>query len=117
MKQALSRLQSNGTASITSRSPLALQSLDGRDGNDNPFVLKIANEVIRLTNAKLREKAVVSRIQMDDDSYEFSKRQANSDVRDIAMRVVREVLARGSGKFLNDIEKKGVRVLIHQSVA
>lgn len=82
----------------------------------NPRVTGIANEIIRLTNVRLRERAVVSRIQMDDDQYEFSKTMSASEVRNTAMQVMRNVLTRGSGQYLKDEEKGAVHSLISTSV-
>lgn len=84
---------------------------------ENPFVLKIANEVIRITNVRLRERAVVSRIQMDDDQYELSGRHTASDVVRITGRVLEEVLNDGSGAILNEKEKSAVRAMIRSSLA
>ncbi|PXF50013.1 hypothetical protein BWQ96_00173 [Gracilariopsis chorda] len=83
---------------------------------ENPYVLKIANEVIRITNVRLREKAVVSRIQMDDDQYELSRRHAASDVTRITSRVLEDVLSNGSGTILNENEKAAVRAMIKGSI-
>lgn len=83
---------------------------------NNPHVTRIANEIIRLTNVRLRERAVVSRIQMDDDQYEFSKSMSASEVRNTAMHIMRNVLTRGSGQYLNDEEKAAVHSLISTSV-
>ncbi|CAN8067379.1 unnamed protein product [Agarophyton chilense] len=84
---------------------------------DNPYVLKIANEVIRITNMRLREKAVVSRIQMDDDQYELSRKYAASDVARVAINVLEDVLESGSGVALDPKEKLAVRSMIKGSIA
>lgn len=76
----------------------------------------VANEIIRLTNVRLRELAVVSRLQMDDDQYELSKSVSATHVRMTALRVMHYVLTKGSGRFLQPEEKIAVHALIASSV-
>lgn len=82
----------------------------------NPEVTRTANEIIRLTNVHLREKAVISRIQMDDDQYELSRSMSATDVRNTALKVMRKVLQAGTGKRLTPDEKAAVHALIASSV-
>lgn len=82
----------------------------------NPHVTSISNEIIRLTNVRLRERAVVSRIQMDDDQYEFTKAMSASDVRNTALQVMSAVLYNGSGQYLQPQDKAAVHALIASSV-
>lgn len=107
-------LQSETRSPLTVRGFLWLSALP--EDRENAYVTKIANEVIRLTNARLRERAVISRIQMDEDQYEFSKRISGAEVRDIAYRVMEDVLGIGSGVYLTPVEKDKVRALVHRSV-
>lgn len=82
----------------------------------SPHVTRIANEIIRLTNIRLRERAVISRMQMDDDQYEFSKNMSSSEVRGTAMQVMRGVLTSGAGQYLKNEEKIAVHALISSSI-
>lgn len=84
--------------------------------HSNPHVTRVANEIVRITNARLRERAVISRIQMDDDQYEFSKATSATEVRNTALRVLRAVLNSGSGQFLGSEEKAAVHALISSSI-
>lgn len=84
--------------------------------NSNPRVTTTANEIIRLTNIRLREHAVVSRIQMDDDQFEFSKSLSPVQVRNTAIRIMNTVLSNGSGRYLQPEEKIAVHALIASSV-
>lgn len=81
----------------------------------NPYVMKIANEIVRIANRRLRERAVLSRIQMDDDQYEFSRHVSASDVKELIQRVTVEVLTCGAGQFLKPDEKKAVQILLSNS--
>lgn len=98
----------------TGRSTFWLSSMP--QGHTNPQVTRVANEIIRLTNVRLRENAVISRIQMDDDQYELSRDMSASDVRKTAMKIMYSVLNAGSGKHLSSEEKSAVHALIASSV-
>lgn len=94
-----------------------LSSMPAHDPTDfNPRVTAIANEIIRLTNLRLREHAVVSRIQMDDDHYELSTSLSSEHVKLTALKVMRAVLTNGSGRYLQQEEKIAVHALIASSV-
>lgn len=84
--------------------------------SQNAYVLKVANEIIRITNRTFREKAIVSRIQMDDDQYELTKDLSVSEVRSIALQVMENVLESGSGRFLLLTEKDDVRKLVQKCI-
>lgn len=98
----------------TARSTFWLSSMP--QSHTNPQVTRIANEIIRLTNVRLRENAVISRLQMDDDQYELSREMSTSDVRKTALKVMHSVLYAGSGKHLPPEDKSAVHALIASSV-
>lgn len=98
----------------TTRSTFWLSSMP--QSHTNPQVTHIANEIIRLTNVRLRENAVISRIQMDDDQYELSRDMSASDVRKTALKVMHNVLHIGSGKYLSPEDKSAVHALIASSI-
>lgn len=109
----LTRLQSKINDLAWRRDGNGLISFSG--AREDPFVMKIANEVVRITNARLREKAVISRLQMDDDQYSFTEYQPKAETRAMAMKVMSHVLKDGSGKFLDSVQQQRVRTLIVSS--
>lgn len=112
LKEGLRYLATNRDFSSGRR---ALSLRTSRSGT-NPYSLKVANEVIRIMNRRLREHAVISRIQMDDDQYEFNRLPSDTDMRKIAAEVMRDVMDSGSGKFLPTEEKYVVRKMVLRSI-
>lgn len=80
------------------------------------FAMAVADDVIRIINRRLREQAVVSRIQMDDDPFEFTRELTQNELKAVAKEVLEEVLGAGSGKFLKEHDKNVVRRLVVRSV-
>lgn len=99
---------------LRDRKPLSLK-LSARP-LENIFVVTIARDIIRITNRHLREKTVISRIQMDDDEYDVSQRFLKTEIKDITKAVMDEVLQNGSGKFLNAEDKLAVRMVVSNSL-
>lgn len=83
---------------------------------ESPYTLKVANEVIRLVNRRLREMAVISRIQIDEDHYELKRMVRGPELTLIAEEVLGDVFNTGSGKFLDESEKKVVQRLVLRSL-
>lgn len=82
----------------------------------SPYSLQVANEIIRMMNRRLREDAVISRIQMDDDQYEFSRIPSDGEMRKMAEEVMGEVMNDGAGKFLAAADKNVVRRMVFRSI-
>lgn len=112
LKEGLKQVVTNRDFSVRRRA----LSLHRNRGATNPYSLKVANEVIRIMNRRLREHAVISRIQMDDDQYEFNRLPSESEMRNIAEEVLKDVMQNGSGKFLPTEEKHVVRRMVMRSI-
>lgn len=92
-------------------------SIDGESvGGESWLAVAVANDVIRVINRKLRERAVVSRIQMDDDALEFRRMLSKRELREIADEVIRKILREGSGTLLEERDKSVVRGLVLRAV-
>lgn len=91
-------------------------SLHTTRNGESSFAVSVANDVIRIINRRLREQAVISRIQMDDDPFEFTRELTQHELRAVAADVLREVLRGGSGKFLEERDRPVVRRLVMRSV-
>lgn len=113
LREALRNFATNREFSPPGRRSVSLRT--GRSGN-NPYVLKVANEVVRIMNRSIREHAVISRIQMDDDQYEFNRLPNGTELTQIAEEVIRDVMDTGSGKFLAEEEKDAVRKMVIRSI-
>lgn len=113
VKETIRNLVTHGEFSPGTNSSIVLNPIPGRE---SPYALKVANEVIRLVNRRLREMAVISRIQIDEDQYEFKRMVQKPELKAIAEEVMAEVFDLGSGKFLSNSDKAIVRNLVKQSV-
>lgn len=113
-QEVVQKLQSGDEREYTGSELQAISFVGANQ--ENAYVLKVANEVIRITNTKLREKAVVSRIQMDEDQYELSRRHASTDVSRVAIAVLDDVLRNGCGAVLTPEDKSAVRSMILASI-
>lgn len=91
-------------------------SLHTTRNDESSFAVAVANDVIRIINRRLREQAVISRIQMDDDPFEFTRELTQNELRAVAEDVLREVLRQGSGKFLEERDRHVVRRLVMRSI-
>lgn len=110
VKESLNNLASRAELSLRDHGSHLLQPLPNR--TESPYATTVANEVIRLVNRQLRERAVISRIQMDDDQYEFLNQVNPSEVKILTEGILDEVLLTGPGKFLDDNGKKMVKLLV-----
>lgn len=75
-----------------------------------------AKKILRVANQRLRERAMVSRMQMDDDQYEFMHGISYADVIDTTLRVQNEILEKGSAKSLTVSEKVDVRDIVFHAL-
>lgn len=112
LKEVLKYASSNRGLSA----PRQSLSLRSSRRETTPYSLQVANEVIRKMNRRLREDAVIARIQMDDDQYEFNRLPSGSEMRQMATEVMREVMNEGAGKFLAPNERYVVRKMVLRSI-
>lgn len=82
----------------------------------NSYVSRVAEEVIKHANGQLREQAIMSRMQMDDDQYEFRKGISSDEIREVTKYSLKQVLSQGAGKYLSSEDKRMVEILISQIV-
>lgn len=82
----------------------------------NSYVSRVTEEVIKHANEQLREQTIMSRMQMDDDQYEFRRGFPQEKIREVTEYSLNQVLSQGAGKYLSAEDKRMVEILIGQIV-